>query len=170
MKEYNLKDSELLSTGVQRLLSKNPHWLILKGNFFISLLLMISLLLLSYYVKFPDFINSKVTISPVAIQNYNKYVTGRLTVSSKDFNKIKVGQKVIVKLYDFPYQEYGVLNAYVHKVSATPGRSHIDITFPKGIETSYHRNISLQKEQKGNAEIVDNNIRLIEKIYRQLIQ
>lgn len=108
MNKDNFKDSELRSMGVQNLLNKNPHWLILKGNLFISIVLIISLSLLCYCVKYPDFINAKVVITSFKIQNHNKVVSGRLTVSQNNLNKVKKGQKVVVKLYDFPYQEYSI--------------------------------------------------------------
>ena len=68
----NLNDSELRSTGVQNLLNKLPHWLILKGNFLISVILIIFLLFIGYSVKYPEFVNSKITIIPQNIQNTNQ--------------------------------------------------------------------------------------------------
>jgi len=168
MNKDNLKNSELRSTGVQNLLNKNPDWFILKGNFFISIVLIISLSIMCYYVKYLEFINSKVTIDSFKIKDHNKFITGRLTASQNDLNKIQEGQKVIVKLYDFPYQEYGVLSAQIQETSINTKNPHINIIFPKGLKTSYNKNILFDKELKGNAEIIVQDTLLITKIFHQI--
>ena len=169
----NLNDSELRSTGVQNLLNKLPYWLILKGNFLISVILIIFLLFIGYSVKYPEFVNSKITIIPQNIQNNNqknKTIAGLLTVSKSDSKKIKIGQKVIIKLYDFPYQEYGVLEGQVHNTSLIPnGKNdfYVNVYFPKGLKTSFAKNIPSNKELKGRAEIVINT-ELIKKLFNQI--
>ncbi|MGH1519380.1 hypothetical protein [Chryseobacterium sp. JK1] len=166
MSKNNFKDSELRSEGVQNLLNKNPHWAILKGNLLISVLLVISLSLVCYYVKYPDFVNSKITINFAKLENHNEFINGTLTVSQNELYKVKDGQKVIVKLYDFPYQEYGVLNATIQKVSTK--NPSINIIFPKGLKTSYNKNIPFERELKGNGEIIVQDTRIIEKIFSSI--
>lgn len=168
MNENNLRDSELRSAGVQNLLNKNPHWIILKGNFFISVVLLFSLSVVCYCVKYPDLVNAKVIINPSENQIHNEIVVGRLMVSRTDLINLRKGQKVIVKLYDFPYQEYGVLNAQIQQMSTNGKSSYINIIFPNGLITSYDKNIFVNKELKGNAEVVVKNTRLIEKIFYQI--
>jgi len=168
MNKNNLRDSELRSAGVQSLLNKNPNWVILKGNLFISMLLLFSLSVVCYYVKYPDFVNSKVIVNPPENQKYTKIIFGRLMVPQTDLIKLRKGQKVIVKLYDFPYSEYGVLNARIHQVSTNGKNSYVDIVFPNGLRTSYDKNIFVKKELKGNAEIVVQDTRLIERIFYQI--
>ncbi|KMQ62451.1 hypothetical protein ACM40_09190 [Chryseobacterium sp. BLS98] len=168
MNENNLRDSELRSAGVQSLLNKNPHWVILKGNLFISIVLLFSLSVVCYCVKYPDFVNSKVIVNPLENQRYNKILLGKLIVAQDDLVKVKEGQKVIVKLYDFPYQEYGVLNARIQEVSTDSKNSYIDIVFPNGLKTSYDKDIFVNKELKGNAEIVVQDTRFIERIFLQI--
>ena len=159
----NLNNEELRSVGVQNLLDKYPHWLILKGNFLISVVLLFFLLIVGYSVKYPDFVNSKVIITPK-----NKAVIGQLTVSQADLKKIKSGQRVIIKLYDFPYQEFGVLEGQVQEITSVKdekGDYIINITIPKSLKTSYNKNLAFNKELKGNAEIITQNLRLIEKFF-----
>lgn len=169
-----INDSELRSTGVQNLLNKLPHWLILKGNFLISLLLIIFLVFIGYSVKYPEFVSSKITITPQNIQNNNttsKTITGLLIVSKNDSKKIKAGQKVIIKLYDFHYQEFGILEGQVQNTSLiTNGKNdfYVNVIFPEGLKTSFNKNIPSDKELKGNAEIVIQDMDLIKAIFHQV--
>ena len=166
----NLNDSELRSTGVQNLLNKLPYWLILKGNFLISLILIIFLLFIGYSIKYTEFVSSKITIISQNNDIKNKGITGVLTISKSDSKKIKIGQKVIIKLYDFPYQEYGVLEGQVHNTSLIPnGKNdfYVNVYFPKGLKTSFAKNIPSNKELKGSAEIVINT-ELIKKLFNQI--
>ncbi|REC62961.1 hypothetical protein DRF65_06915 [Chryseobacterium pennae] len=164
----SLNDTESRSVDMRNLLNKHPHWVILKGNLFISIVLLFSLLVVCYCVKYPNLVNSKVIINPSKKQNHNEIVVGKLIVAQDDLIKVKKGQKVIVKLYDFPYQEYGVLNAKVQQVSTNSKNSYIDIMFPNGLRTSYDKSIFANKELKGNAEIVVQDTRLIEKIFYRI--
>lgn len=164
----SLNDTESRSVDMRNLLNKHPHWVILKGNLFISIVLLFSLLVVCYCVKYPNFINSKVVINPSKSQNHNKIVIGKLIVAQDDLIKVKKGQKVIVKLYDFPYQEYGVLNARIQQISTNSKNSYIDIIFPNGLRTSYNKSILVNKELKGNAEVVVQDTLLIEKIFYQI--
>lgn len=168
MSKNTIKDSELRSAGVQNLLDKNPRWFILKGNFIISFILLILLSIICYFVKYPEFINSKVSISPSKINNHNQIIVGQLSLSeNSDLAKIKNGQNVIVKLYDYPYQEFGVLEGKVQQVPTNSKRNHIDVIFSNSLKTSYNKNITFNKELKGNAEIVTRELTLIEKFFSQ---
>ncbi|MCV9927497.1 HlyD family secretion protein, partial [Flavobacterium sp. LS1R49] len=43
----------------------------------------------------------------------------------------------------------------------------LDISLPKGLETSYDKKIPFQQEMKGSAEIVTEDLRLLERILYQ---
>lgn len=166
MNKSGINDSESRSIGVQNLLNKLPHWLILKGNFLISIILIIFLAFIGYSAKYPEFIHSKAIIIPS--NNYNKTIIGLLEDSKKDLAKIKIGQKVIIKLYDFPYQEFGILEGRIQNISLITNEKnnfYIDVCFPKGLKTSFNKEIPYDKELKGNIEIVIQDLNLIEGIF-----
>lgn len=168
MNKNNRKDSELRSIGVQRLLNQYPHQIILKGNFFIIVTLLISLSIVSYYVKYPEFIPSKVIIEHVENPGYNQLLTGQITLLQKDLNKVKKGQKVIVKLHDFPYQEFGVINAQIQTISDSNDHPEIYISFPNGLHTSYNKKIIYNQKLKGNAEVIVQDTRFIQRMISYL--
>lgn len=95
----------------------------------------------------------------------NKYI-GILQIESSGRGKILKGQKVIVKLDNYPYQEFGQVMAVVETVSDVPGTNGymLNVSFPKGLKTSYNRELIYQPEMRGSAEIITNDLRLIERI------
>ena len=62
MENNNLENIELRSEEVQEILTKVPHWMIRWGNV-LFLALIIMLLLISWFVKYPDIIPSEAQIT-----------------------------------------------------------------------------------------------------------
>lgn len=169
MKEDDLNNIELRSLGVRNLLDKHPHWLILKGNFVISVVLLLSLSIVGYFVKYPDFVSSKIIIEAQK-NGVNKVPVGKFTISQNDLGKVKKGQKVIIKLYDFPYQEFGILEGQVREISSQTNEKkqyYVGVVFPKGLKTSYNKKLPSNKELKGNSEVIIKDLRLIDFIFNK---
>lgn len=98
-------------------------------------------------------------------------VVGRMLVPSANSGKIMPGQKVLIKLDNYRYQEYGIVQGKVQTVSLTPdenGNYYVDILLPKGLKTSYNKNLPFNKELKGNADVVTQDLRLIERFFYQI--
>lgn len=95
---------------------------------------------------------------------------GKVKAPALNSGKIKVGQKVNIRLANFPDREFGVLRGKIQNISLVPdkdGNLLIDVALPDGLETSYKKQISFQQEMKGSAEIVTEDLRLIERILYQ---
>ena len=94
-----------------------------------------------------------------------------MSVPASNSGKISPGEKVLIKLDNYRYQEYGIVEGRVQNIAFAPddkGNYYVDVTLPKGLKTSYHRNLAFDKELKGNAEIVTQDLRLIERIFYQM--
>jgi multidrug efflux pump subunit AcrA (membrane-fusion protein) len=105
------------------------------------------------------------------LPTYKKALIGRLSVAAVNSGKIAKGEKVLIKLDNYRYQEYGIIEGRVQNISFTPdekGNYYVDVTLPKGLETSYHKMLPFDKELKGNAEIVTHDLRLIERFFYQI--
>lgn len=103
---------------------------------------------------------------------------GELLIPSLGAGKVKVGQDVNVKLYDYPYNEYG----YIHgKVEATSSlTSHVEssegamqaylvtVSFPEGLKTNFGKQLHLNFESAGTGEIITKNRRLIQRLFDNL--
>lgn len=95
---------------------------------------------------------------------------GKLKAPALNSGKIKIGQQVNIRLTNFPDSEYGMLQGVIQNISLTPnqdGNLLIDVVLPKKLETSYHKIIPFQQEMSGSAEIVTEDLRLIERLLYQ---
>lgn len=117
-----------------------------------------------------QFIKSGDAILSILPKNKETLV-GRMSVPSVNSGKIIPGQKVLIKLDNYRFQEYGIVEGKVQNISLSPddkGNYYVDIILPKGLKTSYNRNLTFDKELKGNAEIVTQDLRLIERFFYQI--
>ena len=95
---------------------------------------------------------------------------GKVKAPALNSGKIKIGQKVNIRLANFPDREFGVLKGTIQNIALVPdkdGNLLIDVDLPNGLQTSYKKQIIFQQEMKGNAEIVTEDLRLLERILYQ---
>ncbi len=106
------------------------------------------------------------------IPSNNSSFIGRLRVPPQNSGKIKVGQKVHIKLENYPEQEFGFLNGTVKSISLIQNKDGfylVDVSLPKELITSYNKKILFKQEMIGVAEIITEDLRLIERFFYQLI-
>lgn len=104
------------------------------------------------------------------IPTLEKGYIGKLKAAALNSGKIKRGQQINIRLTNFPDREFGIIKGEVKNISLVPdkeGNLLIDVTLPKGLETSYHKKISFQQEMKGTAEIVTEDLRLTDRLLYQ---
>lgn len=93
-------------------------------------------------------------------------IIGRAIVSSDGIGKIKVGQKVNIKLSGFPSLQYGTLEGRVKSVSLVPEDNGYvaGIELSNGMTSSYKERLKFIQEMDGTAEIITESKRLIYKL------
>lgn len=99
---------------------------------------------------------------------------GRITLNMQRSGKVKPGQQVNIKLSAYPYLEYGIVRGIVKSISLVPsGDAYIiEIELPDGLVTLYGTKLNFTQNMKGTAEIITDDIRLLQKIlnpFRYLI-
>lgn len=84
--------------------------------------------------------------------------------------KIKTGQKVNMKLDNYPSAEYGMINGLVESISLLPKENTylIRIRLTNGLQTSYGKRIEARQEMGGQAEIITRDMRLLERFFYQI--
>lgn len=81
--------------------------------------------------------------------------------------KVKVGQLVNIRLNNYPDQEFGYVKGKVASVSPVPTTESmyiVDVELPNGLRTNYNKKLPITRELKGNAEIITEDLRLIERL------
>lgn len=117
-----------------------------------------------------QFIKAGDVILSILPENKDKLV-GRMSVPAANSGKIISGEKVLIKLDNYRYQEYGIVEGKVQNISLSPdkdGNYYVDVILPKGLKTSYNKTLTFDKELKGSAEIVTEDLRLIERFFYQM--
>jgi multidrug efflux pump subunit AcrA (membrane-fusion protein) len=104
------------------------------------------------------------------IPTENSTFIAKLKTPSRNSGKIKIGQKVNIKLENYPDYEFGMLQGTVKNMSLLPNKDGlylIDVTLPKKLITSYNKTIAFKQEMRGTAEIITEDLRLIERFFYQ---
>ncbi len=106
------------------------------------------------------------SIIPTTNSNY----IAKLRIPALNSGKIKSNQKVIIRLANYPDREFGVLKGKLKTISLIPTRDGVlllDANLQNGLKTSYDKQISFKQEMAGTAEIITEDLRLIERFLYQ---
>jgi HlyD family secretion protein len=84
--------------------------------------------------------------------------------------KVKINQVVNIKLSSCPYLEYGMVRGIVNTKSLVPsGDAYIiEVSLPQGLKTLYGKELDFTQNMRGTAEIITEDIRLLQKIINPL--
>lgn len=93
-------------------------------------------------------------------------ISGRMLMPVSGAGKVKTGQPVLVKIDDYPYLEFGMLKGTVKKSSLVPDKQFfaVEIAFDNGLSTITGKQLQLQGELNGRAEIITNKQSLLTRI------
>ena len=114
-------------------------------------------------------VNAGENVFAVIPINKKEYI-GMVKAPAQNSGKIKVGQTVNIRLANYPDKQFGIVKGIIKAISLTPdkdGNLLIRTSLPNGLETSYKKQISFQQEMSGTADIVTEDLRLIERLLYQ---
>ncbi len=95
---------------------------------------------------------------------------GKAKAVAQNSGKLKTRQDVNIRLANYPDREFGIVKGKVKSISLTPdkdGNLLLDISLPKGLITSYKKDILFQQEMSGTADVITEDLRLIERLLYQ---
>ncbi len=95
---------------------------------------------------------------------------GKLVVPAQNSGKILPGQKVLIKLDNYLFQQFGIVEGKVRNISLSSdseGNYYVEVELPNGLKTSYNKQLIFDKEMRGSAEIITEDLRLIERVFYQ---
>ncbi len=97
-------------------------------------------------------------------------LVGKLELPVQGAGKVRTGLGVNVKFDNYPYMEFGMVRGVVTNVSLVPEDSFymVEVKFPQGLVTNYNHPLEMQNHLMGEAEIVTDNLRLIQRFFNPL--
>ncbi len=100
----------------------------------------------------------------------NSPLVGKITAAASKTGKIKSNQDVLVKLENYPYQEFGMLKGQVISMSLSPdeqGNYYVEVNLPKDLKTTYGKTLLFNREMTGSAGIITEDLKIIERVFYQ---
>ncbi len=97
-------------------------------------------------------------------------IIGRLSLPVAGSGKVKSGQRVVVKLDGYPFHEFGSLTGTVKSKSLIPQDEtyNILVDLPTELKTNYGKRIPFEQQMQGQAEIVTEDKRFLERILEHI--
>lgn len=117
--------------------------------------------------------NQNVSIGEVVftiLPDNEKKITGKIYLPMNGAGKVKLGQKVNIRLDSYPYMEYGMVQSYITSISLLPasmGESRayiVGVDFPHSLKTTYSIELSFGEEMHGIAQIITEEASLLRRI------
>ena len=92
-------------------------------------------------------------------------IIGRVTLPIRGAGKVKAGQSVNIQFDNFPNMEYGMVRGAVKSISLVPTNDNYiaEIELPQNLETNYNIQLTFSQEMKGDAEIITEDLRFIQR-------
>ena len=105
---------------------------------------------------------------------------GQVYLPSQGAGNVSIGQKVIIKLDNYPYMEYGSIDGQVSSISMLTNQAElvakqnnlhtylVTVDLPRRLTTNYGATLDFRYETKGMAQIVTKPRRLLERLFDNL--
>jgi multidrug efflux pump subunit AcrA (membrane-fusion protein) len=163
-----LEKKQMLANGIRQLISKTENALATwQQNYLIKAPVSGRLSYLKL-IGNQDFVRANDTLFSIA-QNNQPFV-GQTTFGVQGIGKLRVGQRVVIRLDDYPYQQYGLLRGTINSlVPSTNWRQYRAIvSLPDGLRTTQHQDtlrLTARTELTGTAELITDDLRLLERAF-----
>lgn len=94
-------------------------------------------------------------------------IIGRISLPVRGAGKVNAGQRVNVRFENFPYMEYGFVKGTVKNISLIPTNEYylVEVEMPQDMKTNYDIPLKFSQEMKGSAEIITEDLRLIQRFF-----
>lgn len=116
-----------------------------------------------------QFVTSGETVFTI-VPSLPQRIIGRAKIPVVGSGKVLPGQTVLVRLDNFPYMEFGMLEGRLESLSQVPESTQkgefytAEIFFPQGLTTNYKKVLPFQQELQGSAEIITKNLSLFDRL------
>jgi multidrug efflux pump subunit AcrA (membrane-fusion protein) len=112
------------------------------------------------------------------VPRQNKII-GQVQLPAAGAGKVRVGQEVIIKLDNYPYEEYGSIKGLVASISLMSNKTKtanqtevsnylVDVELPRDLRSNYGKQLEFKYGIKGSADIICTDKKLIERFFDNL--
>jgi HlyD family secretion protein len=101
-------------------------------------------------------------------------IIGKAALPTARSGKVKIGQKVNIRVENFPENEYGILRGTIQNISLVPTQSgevayySVEVALPDKLITTYQKELPYLPNMQGQADIVTDDISLLERFFLPL--
>lgn len=102
--------------------------------------------------------------------NTNYFV--EMLIPQYNFGKVKQGQEVLLKFQAYPYEQFGAVVGKIDYINKLPTDSGYlaKVALPQGLITNYKKELKFRNGLYAEADIVTENMRLLERFYYNLVK
>lgn len=106
----------------------------------------------------------------LAVIQENKTFEVIAVIPREGFGKVRVGNQVRMKVDNYPSHEYGTLTGEVESISSLSRENQytVKIRLVDGLRTSYNKELKYTPEMTSTAEIITDDLRLIERLFNSV--
>ena len=92
-------------------------------------------------------------------------IAGKIQLPLASSGKVAVGQKVNIKLDNFPYMEYGTISGSIKNISLVPTDNSyfVEVAMSDTLKTNYGRYLPTHEEMTGTADIITHNLSIFQR-------
>jgi len=127
-------------------------------------------------VAFDSFVqeNQQLTAGQIIcfINPENSQYFAEVTIPQSNFGKVRTGQKVLLRFQSYPFQEFGSVLGEIEFISRVPTKENAylaKVSLVNGLRTTYGKEVQFRDGLSANAEIVTNDLRLLERFYFSIV-
>ncbi|MFN8844561.1 MAG: hypothetical protein ACK5WV_13230 [Chryseotalea sp.] len=123
-----------------------------------------------HFIKDNSFIKSGEELFAVTTSVNNIFAEAEVPIEGS--GKVFIGQKVNIKLKNYPFEQFGILNGEISRLSnvALNGKYLARISLNNGLITSHNITLKFKHNLSGQMEIITKEYNLLERIYFRLLR
>lgn len=105
-----------------------------------------------------------------AILPNSKQLIAKAELPVAGAGKVKVGQKVNIRLSNYPYEQFGMLRGRIESISEVPEKEKytVLISLPQGMTSTYNKQLGFRPQLQGETEIITEDLRVLERVFYQI--
>ncbi|MEM6378489.1 MAG: HlyD family efflux transporter periplasmic adaptor subunit, partial [Bacteroidota bacterium] len=105
----------------------------------------------------------------IVIPSESRLLKGKMKLEFQNSGLVEIGQKVIIRLQRFPFEEFGAIEGMVTYKASVPDQDNfiqVEVGFPDGLITTTNYQITAEEALFGKGQIITEEKVLLNRIFR----